>query len=80
MPQVNIHAAKTQLSRLVDQAAKGEPFVIAKSGKPLVTVIPYNPPREKQRRTGFLKDYISAPEDFDRMGKKEIENLFEGGK
>jgi len=41
MEQINIHAAKTQLSALVERAAKGEPFIIAKSGRPLVTVNPY---------------------------------------
>jgi prevent-host-death family protein len=40
MQTVNIHEAKTHLSRLVDQAAKGDSFVIAKSGKPLVKVVP----------------------------------------
>lgn len=39
MRTVNIHEAKTHLSRLVDQAVKGEPFVIAKAGKPLVKVV-----------------------------------------
>ena len=44
MLTVNIHEAKTHLSRLVDQAAKGEAFVIAKSGKPLVKVTPLDAP------------------------------------
>ena len=44
MQTYNIHEAKTHLSRLVEQAAKGEPFVIAKSGKPLVKVVPLNAP------------------------------------
>ena len=66
MKQVNIHAAKTQLSALVEQAAQGESFVIAKAGKPLVTVAPYQKaePRRKQR-LGFLKGWINIPHNFD---------------
>ena len=54
MQTVNIHDAKTHLSRLVDQAAKGESFVIAKAGKPLVKVIALNAPEGEQvKRLGF---------------------------
>lgn len=77
MQTVNIHEAKTHLSRLVDQAAKGEPFVIAKAGKPLVKVVPLNAPDEAPtKRLGFLEGHISVPEDFDQMGRTEIEQLF----
>lgn len=77
MQKVNIHQAKTHLSRLVDQAAKGEPFVIAKSGKPLVKVVPLNAPTiAKPQRLGFLKGRLRVPDDFDRMGSAEIEHLF----
>lgn len=80
MRTVNIHDAKTNLSRLVDQAARGEPFVIAKAGKPLVKVIPLGAPEAGQiRRLGFLAGQIAVPEDFDRMGADEIEALFENG-
>jgi prevent-host-death family protein len=77
MRTVNIHEAKTQLSRLVDQAAKGEPFVIAKAGKPMVKVMPLSAPEAgKLKRLGFLAGQIAVPEDFDRMGSTEIEQLF----
>ena len=77
MRTVNIHEAKTQLSRLVDMAAKGEPFIIAKAGKPLVKVVPLSAPEPGQmKRLGFLSGLISVPEDFDEMGGKEIEQLF----
>jgi prevent-host-death family protein len=77
--KVNIHHAKTHLSRLVDQAAKGEPFIIAKSGKPLVTVVPLDTPAASTvRRLGFLAGQFTIPEDFDRMGEAEIERLFTG--
>ena len=75
MVTVNIHEAKTQLSKLVDRAAKGEPFVIAKAGKPLVKVAALEAPAAP-RRLGFLAGQISVPEDFDRMGEAEIAALF----
>jgi prevent-host-death family protein len=78
MKQVNIHEAKTHLSSLVEKAAEGESFIIAKSGRPLVTVNPYIPPAPHPR-TGFLKDKITVPPDFDSMGADEIASLFEGG-
>lgn len=79
MQTVNIHAAKTQLSRLVEQAAQGEPFVIAKAGKPLVKVMALNAPEAGQRRRlGFMAGQIAVPDDFDRMGGAEIERLFGG--
>jgi prevent-host-death family protein len=77
MHTVNIHEAKTQLSRLVEEAAKGEPFIIAKAGKPLVKVVALDAPAANQvRRLGFLSGEILVPDDFDSMGKEDIENLF----
>jgi len=65
---VNIHEAKTHLSRLVEQAAKGEPFVIAKAGKPMVKVTPLDTPVAGQvRRLGFMAGQIVVPDDLDRM-------------
>jgi len=79
MHTVNIHEAKTHLSRLVDQAARGESFVIAKAGKPLVKVVPLSAPDAGQaKRLGFLVGQITVPDDFDRMGAQEIESLFGG--
>lgn len=79
MRTVNIHEAKTHLSKLVDQAAKGEPFVIAKAGKPLVKVVPLGAPEAGQlRRLGFLTGQVEVPEDFDQMGSSEVEKLFDG--
>lgn len=75
MNTVNIHKAKTQLSRLVDRAARGEAFVIAKAGKPLVKVSPLDAP-SKPQRLGFLKGEIEVPNDFNRMGESEIAALF----
>jgi prevent-host-death family protein len=76
--QINIHEAKTNLSRLIAKAVNGEPFIIAKSGKPMVTVTPYSPPLDPQKRVGFLKGSLEIPDDFDSIGKEEIEAMFEG--
>lgn len=77
MKVFNIHEAKTQLSRLIDGAVKGEPFIIAKSGKPLVQVIRIDAPvSSKKRRLGFMVGQIQVPNDFDRMGADEIAMLF----
>ena len=78
MRQVNIHEAKTNLSRLIKEAINGEPFVIAKSGKPMVTVTAYTPPPSPAKRIGFLKGKLEVPADFDSMGKEEIQAMFEG--
>jgi prevent-host-death family protein len=79
MLTVNIHAAKTHLSRLVDSAAKGEPFIIAKAGKPLVKVVPLETPEAGEaRRLGFMAGQIAVPDDFDRMGEAEIWQQFGG--
>ena len=80
MKTVNIHEAKTQLSKLIEQASKGESFVIAKAGKPVVKVTALSSPTGAQvRRLGFMTGQISVPDDFDRMGKEEIERIFGGG-
>ena len=78
MQQVNIHEAKTNLSKLIEKAVTGESFVIAKSGKPMVLVSAYVPPADPVKRQGFLKGRVEIPEDFDSMGKEEIQTLFEG--
>jgi prevent-host-death family protein len=77
MRTVNIHEAKTHLSRLVDAAAKGEPFIIAKAGKPLVKVVPVEAP-PAPRRLGFMRGQFTVPDDFDTMDQEEIEKLFYG--
>lgn len=79
MESINIHEAKTHLSRLVERAAQGESFVIARAGKPLVKVTALEAPVAGQvRRLGFMKGRIAVPDDFDRMGSSEIEQLFGG--
>ena len=80
MKTVNIHEAKTQLSKLVEAASKGEPFIIAKAGKPIVKVTALTAPTGDQvKRLGFMVGQITVPDDFDQMGNEEIEKLFGGG-
>jgi prevent-host-death family protein len=79
METVNIHDAKTHLSQLVERAAAGESFIIAKAGKPMVKVVALDSSSPEQvNRLGFLAGQITVPEDFDRMGNNEIETLFNG--
>ncbi len=79
MRTYNIHEAKTQLSQLVERAVRGESFVIAKAGKPMVKVIALDAPEPGQmRRFGFMAGQIKVPEDFNTMGAADIQALFEG--
>ena len=77
MKTVNIHEAKTHLSRLIEGAVGGEPFVIAKAGKPLVRVVAIDASeRVAPRRLGFLAGRARIPDDFDAMGREEIDAMF----
>jgi prevent-host-death family protein len=77
MPKVNIHEAKTHLSRLIEAAANGETVVIAKAGKPVVKLTALDAPTSPaKRRLGFLEGQFSVPDDFDTMGAAEIQLLF----
>jgi len=75
MKTYNIHEAKTQLSRLVQGAASGTPFIIAKAGTPQVLVQAFDAPRQPQR-LGFMSQDIQVPDDFDTMGAADIATLF----
>ncbi len=61
---VNIHAAKTQLSRLLEQVEEGEEIVIARAGKPIARIVPLVPTGPK-RRLGILEGLYTVPDDFD---------------
>lgn len=81
MRTVNMHEAKTHLSRLVKAAAEGEPFIIARAGKPVVKVTAVDAPDVgSDRRLGFLAGRIRVPDDFNRMGVEEIDSMFSGNK
>ncbi len=78
MQTVNIHEAKTHLSRLLALVMHGEEFVIAKAGKPVARVVPYDGDVRKIRRVGFMTGSAKLPHDFDTMGTAEIERMFNG--
>ncbi len=80
MRTVNIHQAKTHLSRLVEEAAAGEPFIIAKAGNPRAQVVPIGAPTQKKprRRIGFMKGQYTAPDDIKGPFAAEIEEMFYG--
>ena len=82
MRTFNIHEAKTHLSRLVDEAENGDPFIIAKAGKPMVKVVAIDAPKvSAKRRIGFMKGMYTLPDNFEEIDKqldKEIEKLFLG--
>jgi prevent-host-death family protein len=79
MQTVNIHEAKTHLSKLIAKAANGEPFIIAKAGKPMVKVVPIDASTPKKaRRLGFLKGQFKVPDDIKTMFKDDIEEMFYG--
>ena len=73
---VNIHEAKTQLSKLVAEVLAGEEIVIAKAGKPVAKPIPYNPEPEPRKLGGYERE-VYIPPDFDETDE-EIIKLFEG--
>lgn len=72
---VNIHEAKTHLSRLVEQASKGREFVIAKAGKPMVRVVPINVP-PTTRSLGFLAGQGTVEADLKEAFAQDIHAMF----
>lgn len=77
MKTVNIHEAKTHLSRLIAEAEAGESFVIARAGRPLVMVTALGEGAGRPAgRLGFLQGRIRVPDDFDRMGEDAIAASF----
>lgn len=81
METVNIHEAKTHLSRLLERVANGSSVVIAKAGKPVAKLVPMTAPSaEPVKRVGFMAGQLRVPPDFDRFGKEEIDSLFNGSR
>ena len=79
MESVNIHQAKTHLSRLIEKAAKGESFIIAKAGKPMVKVTAIeDTPKKTVQRIGFMKGEGVVPNDIKTPFKDDIEEMFYG--
>jgi prevent-host-death family protein len=75
MRQVNIHEAKTHLSHLVNVAAQGQTVIIAKAGKPIAKLEPYDSAKTRQR-LGFLHGCLGSPAPVKEVGKEEIEAMF----
>ena len=79
MRTINIHEAKTNLSRLVEEAARGNVFIIAKAGRPMVKVVPIaEADAMSMEKLGFMSGEILVPDDFDALGAADIQALFEG--
>lgn len=74
MATINVHDAKTHLSRLIGEVEQGASITIARAGKPAARLVPIQP----VKRTGFLAGQFKVPDDFDAMGADEIANLFNG--
>jgi prevent-host-death family protein len=75
--QVNLHDAKTHLSRYVDQALSGEEVVIARAGKPLVRLVPLKA-EAVTRKGGFLRGQVVLTADLKADFQAEIETMFHG--
>lgn len=79
METVNVHAAKTQFSRLVDQAAAGEEIIIAKAGKPVAKLVPLTSRENRPKRLlGLLAGRAKLPPDFDAPLPDAVIDAFEG--
>jgi len=78
MVTVNMHEAKTNLSKLVVKASKGEAFVIARAGKPMAKLVPMDAPAQRNSWLGSMRGQFTVPDDFDTMGQDEIIRMFEG--
>ncbi len=78
MRTINIHEAKTHLSRLVEEASEGEEIVIAKAGKPVARLVPVEK-TSKRRKLGILAGKFAVPSDFDAPLPEEVIEMFEGG-
>lgn len=73
---VNIHEAKTHLSRLLEQVRQGEEVIIAKSGEPVARLIPFSE-RPERRRPGSAKGTLSYSDDFDAPLPEDLQRYFE---
>lgn len=74
MSTFNVYAAKSQLSRLIDEAASGKEIIIARAGKPVAKLVALG---GKKHRLGLLKGRLKVPADFDAPLPKEVSASFE---
>lgn len=80
MQTVNIHEAKTQFSRIVEQAEAGKEIVIARAGKPVARLVSLESAPPPPRKLGLGKKQFTFPTDFDNLLAEEINSMFEQGK
>jgi len=80
MQTINIHEAKTQFSRFVEQAEAGEVIVIARAGKPVARLVGLTASSSQPRKLGLGKKQFAFPENFDSLDAAEIAGMFEQGK
>ena len=78
MQTINIHKAKIQLSRLVDEAASGKEVIIARAGKPVARLVPLAPSFTQRRALGRLAGQLTVPADFDALLPNDMLDAFEG--
>jgi prevent-host-death family protein len=78
MTTVNIHAAKTHLSKLLEEAAGGKEVIIAKAGKPIAKLVPLSPTKPRKRKLGILAGHARIPADFDAPLPGDVLDDFEG--
>lgn len=79
MQTVNIHEAKTHLSRLVDQAAAGEEILIARAGRPVARLVALASEASQPRKLGLGKGRFTIPVEFDCLHDQAIQRMFETG-
>lgn len=77
MDVLNIHEAKTHLSRILERVSGGETIIIAKAGKPVAKIVPLDDEKPAGKRLGFLTGQVAVPDDFDAMGSEDIVAVFE---
>lgn len=80
MQTVNIHEAKTQFSRIVEQVEEGGEVVIARAGKPVARLVSLSSVAPKPRKLGLGRKYFTFPANFDNLNADEITGMFEQGK
>jgi prevent-host-death family protein len=76
MSQVNVHEAKTHLSKLLTRVAAGEEIVISKAGKPIARLVPWSE-NTKRRTPGLDRGLLQVPDDFDAPLPPEVLEGFE---
>jgi len=78
MLTINIHEAKTHLSRFIEKAAAGEEIIIAKAGKPIAKLVPLHS-LSSPRSLGIFKGQLNVPEDFDAALPEDVVMQFQNG-